>query len=155
MCSTQIPPQNNPYLEQQFHTSNMLHTPKNVLDLTSSRVLFTSLQNVVYFCCLAPDYFLLRVGSQVTSMRAGCFSCKQSLSRCKGRFQIRVVVNPAQHQDKVKSCYLHLSYHFLARGGKKPQFSRCRWLWVFLKVVGESARTPLVFIQTTGQTVNR
>lgn len=133
MCSTQIPPQNNPYLEQQFHTSNMLHTPKNVLDLTSSRVLFTSLQNVVYFCCLAPDYFLLRVGSQVTSMRAGCFSCKQSLSRCKGRFQIRVVVNPAQHQDKVKSCYLHLSYHFLARGEKKTTVQQMQVAVSFFK----------------------
>lgn len=42
------------------------------------------LQNV-YFYCLAPAYFLFRVGSHV-----GCINCKQSLGSCKCRYRIWV-----------------------------------------------------------------
>lgn len=44
------------------------------------------LQNIVYFWCPAPTYFLFQVVSQITPTRAGCFKCMQSLSSCKGRF---------------------------------------------------------------------
>lgn len=115
-CSTQIQPWNNPRLSStvqhkifcaplkmlwrfivsslfssaSIHTIQLLLSQQGRCSGPAAGRYSRQLQNIVYFWCPAPTYFLLQVVSQITATCGGCFKCMQSLSSCKGRFQMWV-----------------------------------------------------------------